>query len=95
VICFLYRLLAPTLTKPLASRRKANISNIAQRFVLQTKSVASVLIGVRNTDHISENTRTHSFSLSSDEMEAIEKVVALRSGPKGDVWDIERGYVSG
>jgi aryl-alcohol dehydrogenase-like predicted oxidoreductase len=70
---------------------KANISNIAQRYVLETPSVASVLIGVRNQDHIEENVRTHSFQLRQDEVDAINAVVAKRKGPTGDVWDLERG----
>jgi aryl-alcohol dehydrogenase-like predicted oxidoreductase len=72
---------------------ECNISNVAQRYVLQTPAVAAVLIGVRNKDHIAENVRTHSFTLSEAEINAIDRVVANRSGPKGDVWDIERGYV--
>jgi aryl-alcohol dehydrogenase-like predicted oxidoreductase len=72
----------------------ANISNIAQRYVLETPSVAAVLIGVRNQDHIAENVRSHAFTLNADERDAIDKVVAKRKGPKGDVWDIERGIVS-
>lgn len=70
---------------------RANISNVAQRFVLETPAVASVLIGVRNTDHIQDNLRTHSFQLRQDERDAIDAVVAKRKGPIGDVWDIERG----
>lgn len=72
--------------------RDANISNIAQRYVLQTPAVASVLIGVRNQDHIAQNLRTHSFQLTTAEIETIDAVVAKRKGPAGDVWDIERGY---
>lgn len=70
----------------------AKIANIAQRYVLDTKSVASVLIGVRNRNHIDENINTHSFSLTDGERDAISAVINKRSGPKGDVWDIERGY---
>jgi aryl-alcohol dehydrogenase-like predicted oxidoreductase len=72
---------------------EATIANIAQRFVLQTPAVASVLIGVRNKNHVDENVRSHSFALKAEEIDAIERVVAKRSGPKGDVWDIERGVV--
>jgi len=72
---------------------EANISNIAQRYVLETPAVASVLIGVRNADHITENVRTHSFQLKQDERDAINQVVAKRKGPAGDVWDIERGTI--
>ena len=72
---------------------KCTVANVAQRYVLQTPAVASVLIGVRNQDHIAENVRTHSFELRQDEREAIDAVVAKRKGPEGDVWDIERGTV--
>jgi aryl-alcohol dehydrogenase-like predicted oxidoreductase len=71
----------------------ANISNVAQRYVLETPGVAAVLIGVRNQDHIEENVRTHSFQLKPDERDAIDRVVAKREGPKGDVWDVERGLI--
>mmetsp|Transcript_16441 Transcript_16441/g.23956 ORF Transcript_16441/g.23956 Transcript_16441/m.23956 type:complete len:440 (+) Transcript_16441:95-1414(+) len=70
-----------------------NLSNVAQRYVLDTKAVASVLIGVRNQDHIAENIRTHLFELTAAERDAIDAVVAKRKGPKGDVWDIERGVI--
>ena len=69
----------------------ANIANIAQRYVLDTKSVASVLVGVRNRNHIVENTRTHAFDLTQSERDVIAAVLAKRKGPAGDVWDIERG----
>lgn len=73
----------------------ANISNIAQRYVLDTKSVASVLIGVRNQNHIQENVRTHSFELTQGERDSIGSIVAKRTGPVGDVWDLERGNLPG
>ena len=73
---------------------EANISNIAQRYVLDgTPAIGSVLVGVRNQDHIRENVITHAFTLTKDEVDAINDVVKQRRGPKGDVWDIERGYV--
>ena len=71
----------------------ATLANVAQRYVLQTPAVAAVLIGVRNQDHLKENIATHSFTLTRSEMDAIDRVVTKRKGPKGDVWDIERGYV--
>lgn len=70
-----------------------NISNVAQRYVLDTKAVASVLVGVRNCNHIEENVRTHSFELTDAERSEISKIIEKRNGPKGDVWDLERGYI--
>jgi aryl-alcohol dehydrogenase-like predicted oxidoreductase len=70
---------------------QCSIANVAQRFVLETPAVASIVIGVRNQDHLVENTLTHSFSLTQAERDTINAVVAKRNGPIGDVWDIERG----
>ena len=73
---------------------ECSIANIAQRYVLETPAVAAVLIGVRNQDHIAENVRTHAFTLTQAERDAIDSVVAKRNGPQGDVWDIERGALA-
>lgn len=70
-----------------------NIANVAQRYILDTKAVASVLVGIRNQNHLEENVRTHSFELSGGERDAITAVIARRKGPAGGVWDIERGYI--
>ncbi len=70
------------------------IANVAQRYELQTDPTGgAVLIGVRNLDHIEENLRTHHFKLTEGEVDSIEKIVAKRKGPVGDVWGIERGLV--
>jgi aryl-alcohol dehydrogenase-like predicted oxidoreductase len=70
----------------------ASIANVAQRYVLQASpAVGALIIGVRNAEHIDDNLRTFGFELSDAEMAAIGRVVAKRSGPRGDVWDLERG----
>lgn len=73
---------------------QASIANVAQRYVLDSSTaVASVLIGVRNSDHIAENVRTHSFTLDGNDKAAIDAVLAKGRGPVGDVWGVERGLV--
>jgi len=72
---------------------QCTIANVAQRYVLQTPAVAALIIGVRNQEHIAENSRTHSFALRQDEKAAIDAVVAKRKGPEGVTSDIERGIV--
>lgn len=70
----------------------ATVANVAQRYVLQVSpAVGALIVGVRNSEHIAENVRTFGFALSDGEMAAIGKVVAKRAGPRGDVWDLERG----
>lgn len=74
----------------------ATIANVAQRFVLQQVegAVGGLIVGVRNSNHIKENVHTFSFKLSAAEMSALQAIVDRRKGPRGDVWDIERGYMS-
>ena len=51
------------------------IANVAQRYVLQTPGVGSVLIGVRNSDHVRENRATYEFELDGGEMEELRRLV--------------------
>eukprot|EP00971_Amphidinium_carterae_P266131 5279249-Amphidinium_carterae.1 len=45
--------------KQVADKHRVTIANVAQRWVLDSSpAVASVLIGVRNSEHITENVRT-------------------------------------
>ncbi|GMI52249.1 hypothetical protein TeGR_g735 [Tetraparma gracilis] len=72
----------------------ATIANVAQRFVLQTDPTGGcLLVGVRNADHIEDNVNTHRFQLEGGEVDEIQKVVDKAKGPRGDVWDLERGLV--
>lgn len=74
--------------------REVTIGNIAQRFVLDTDPTdGCLLVGVRNDRHVADNVRTHSFKLEEGEVKAIQEIVDKRKGPKGDVWDAERGFV--
>ncbi|GMH47868.1 hypothetical protein TrRE_jg7865 [Triparma retinervis] len=74
--------------------RGVTIGNIAQRFVLDTDPTdGCLLVGVRNDRHVADNVRTHDFKLAEGEIKAIQDVVDKRKGPKGDVWDVERGFV--
>lgn len=74
--------------------KSCSISNVAQRYVLQTDPTKGcLLVGVRNRNHIEDNVRTYGFELEEGEVKEIQKVVDKRKGPKGDVWDLERGFV--
>lgn len=70
----------------------ASIANVAQRYVLQcSPAVGGLIVGVRNSRHIADNVRTFSFELTDAEMARLRAVIDKRSGPRGDVWDLERG----
>jgi len=70
-----------------------SIANVAQRFVLQTEGVGSIIVGVKSANHVQENLGTYQFKLEEAEMDELRRIIAKRKGPKGDVWGIERGLV--
>jgi len=78
----------------IARKHSVSIANVAQRYVLQcSPAVGAVLVGVRNSKHVEENVATHGFKLDDADMAQLRAIVAKRAGPKGDVWDLERGYI--
>jgi aryl-alcohol dehydrogenase-like predicted oxidoreductase len=78
---------------PIAKKNGVAIANVAQRYLLELPGVGCVLIGVRNSQHIIENAQTYSFALDDGDKAKIAAVIAEAPGPKGDVWDLERGYI--
>lgn len=80
--------------KAVGEKHGASIANVAQRYVLDSSpAVASVLVGVRNSEHIAENVRTHAFTLDQSDKTAIDAVLNKGRGPIGDVYGLERGEV--
>jgi diketogulonate reductase-like aldo/keto reductase len=52
--------------------------------------VAGAIVGARNATHLQENQQVFSFSLTAENKAAIQNILAQRTGPAGDVFDIER-----
>jgi len=63
-----------------------NISMVAQRYVLEQKCVAGVIIGARLsiTDHSIENKKVLEFKLKPEDIEEIEQMVAKGKPLPGD-----------
>ena len=74
----------------IAKKYNASISNVATAYVLSRQQVAGIIIGARTTNHLGENLKVFDLALDQTDCEAIEKVIANRRGPAGDVFDIER-----
>lgn len=76
-----------------ADSHKVSVSNVALRWVMQQGNGDTVrpLVGLRGVQHIEDNARVFSFTLSGDDMAKIDQVLARSSGPKGDVYSFERG----
>jgi aryl-alcohol dehydrogenase-like predicted oxidoreductase len=76
-----------------ASRHNVSVSNVALRWVMQQGNGDTVrpLVGLRGVEHIEDNERSFSFSLSNVDMAKIDEVLSRSTGPKGDVYSFERG----
>ena len=62
----------------IADKHDASIANVAVRYVLDRPAVAGVIVGARLgvAEHISDNARVFSISLSTSDLQAIESVLA-------------------
>lgn len=85
----LFQTLLQTLHQ-IASTHQVSITNVASRYIIERDQVAGVIIGARDSKHIGENSKLFKFQLKVADHKAIEKVIAQRKGPAGDVFDIER-----
>lgn len=67
-----------------------NIGQVATRYVLDRPGVAGAIVGATSTKHLAGNLRIDGLQLTAAEHAALDAVLAKRSGPPGDCYDIER-----
>jgi len=72
-----------------ARRHHVSISNVASRYVLEQPAVAGVIIGARpgEREHIADNLRVFSFSLTGQDREELEAALATLDPIPGDCGD--------
>lgn len=85
----LFQQLLKTL-KTIADEHQVKITNVASRYILARNRVGAVIIGARGTDHLTANLKTFDFKLDKADFDQIDQVINRRTGPHGDVFDIER-----
>jgi aryl-alcohol dehydrogenase-like predicted oxidoreductase len=74
----------------IAQTHGVSIGQIASSWTLHQPGVAAVIVGATSTRHLAQNLRIPEIRLSTDDLEAIQRVTDRRSGPQGDVYDLER-----
>lgn len=57
-----------------AGKHDLSVANVATRYVLEQEAVGSVIVGVRNTEHLDENLKAFSFALDESEKSTLQKV---------------------
>jgi aryl-alcohol dehydrogenase-like predicted oxidoreductase/enamine deaminase RidA (YjgF/YER057c/UK114 family) len=72
-----------------ARRHGVSVANVASRYVLEQPSVAGVIIGARpgEREHIADNLRVFSFSLTGEDREELERALATLHPIPGDCGD--------
>lgn len=73
----------------LAQKHQTSIANLASRYVLENKNVASVIIGARLGEraHIEDHKEVLNISLEKSDVEAIEQVISKLSPIPGNCGD--------
>ena len=85
----LFQTLLQTLRR-IADLHHTDIASVASRAMLDRPSVAAVIVGARNRDHLPANLKIGAFDLTAADHTAINAVLSRRQGPQGDSYTLER-----
>ncbi len=73
-----------------ARKHGTDIASVAARAVLAKPAVAAVIIGAVNTAHLAAHEGICQIDLDAEDLAALARIDQRRSGPRGDVYDLER-----
>jgi aryl-alcohol dehydrogenase-like predicted oxidoreductase len=73
-----------------AARHAVGIGAVALRWVLDQPGVSGVIVGARHARHLDQAARACVLVLDAEDRAAIAHVQSASSGPRGDVYDLER-----
>jgi aryl-alcohol dehydrogenase-like predicted oxidoreductase len=79
-----------TVLARIATRHDTDVASVASRVILDRPQVAAVIVGATNTAHLQSHDQLGSLQLDADDVAAVAAVTDLRSGPRGDVYTLER-----
>ena len=76
--------------RQIADQYDVDIAEVACRYILQKPMVAGVIIGARNSHHLERLRKVNRFTLTSEDLDRINQIIAHSSGPKGPFYELER-----
>jgi aryl-alcohol dehydrogenase-like predicted oxidoreductase len=85
----LFQKLLATLAE-IGAKHGADIATVATRAILDRPRVAAAIVGATNASHLSAHDQIGPLRLDENDLAAIAAVTALRTGPEGDVYVLER-----
>ena len=74
----------------IAGKYQVGIAEVAAKFMLQDATVAGIIIGVRNQNHMKKLQKLSSFQLEEADLEQIQQLISQAQGPLGPVFGLER-----
>lgn len=74
----------------IAVAHQTDIATVSSAFTLARPGVKAVIVGARNLTHLHNNLLIPTLDLRSDEISAIESIIAKATGPVGSVYGLER-----
>jgi aryl-alcohol dehydrogenase-like predicted oxidoreductase len=74
----------------IAAKHGVDIATIASRAMLDRDQVAAVIVGATNASHLPAHARIGDLRLDEEDHAAIAAITSRRTGPSGDVYDLER-----
>lgn len=77
--------------KGVAVKHDASIANVASRWVLDKPSVAGIIVGARNANHVKDHVQLVGLRLDEEDLGRIDEVLATGKQAEGDCYDWERG----
>jgi aryl-alcohol dehydrogenase-like predicted oxidoreductase len=85
----LFQTLLRTLAE-VAGRHEVSLASVAARWVLDQPGVSAVIVGARTRDHLPATLEIGRLALTDQDRAEIAAVLARRSGPAGEVYELER-----
>jgi aryl-alcohol dehydrogenase-like predicted oxidoreductase len=74
----------------IAVRHRCDIASVASKLMLDRPGVAAVIIGAANAAHLGAHRHLSDLRLDAQDSAAVQRVLKSRSGPRGDVYSLER-----
>lgn len=76
--------------KRISDLYQVGIAEVACRYILQKPMVGAVIVGARNQAHLARLQRLNDFMLTSMDIDSLQSIINLSSGPKGAFYELER-----
>lgn len=76
--------------RSIAKKHATDIATIASRFILDRPAVAAAIVGATNASHLPAHRQIGAIELDAADHAELDRILAERTGPLGDVYELER-----